>query len=184
MDGFFRKQGFYLDEADEDKVVYYKDNIFIEFYYYPEDAPNYSLIIGIGLVKNDKGLTGYESIGLWNFIHQQGDLINYKDRRFSNQEELERNLIRIRNEIIPKYAKLLWENPNKLKSMIDEQVNRNNSEYEKQIRNQKLRQAKKAFKSGLYDEAIKIFKEIGISNLSAVELKMYRIAMKHNGCYN
>lgn len=184
MDGFFRKQGFYLDEADEDKVVYYKDNIFIEFYYYPEDAPNYSLIIGIGLVKNDKGLTGYESIGLWNLIHQQGDLINYKDRRFSNQEELERNLIRIRNEIIPKYAKLLWENPNKLKSMIDEQVNRNNSEYEKQIRNQKLRQAKKAFKSGLYDEAIKIFKEIGISNLSAVELKMYRIAMKHNGCYN
>ena len=179
LDGFFQKYGFCFDETNEDKIVYYKDNIFIEFYYYPEDAPNYSLIIGIGFIKNDKGLTGYEGVGLWNVIHQQGDLINYKDRMFSSREELERNLIRIRNEIIPKYAKLLWENPNKLKNVIDEQLNRNNSKYRKQNRTQKLRQAKKAFRSGLYKEAVKIFKEIGISNLFYVELIISSRAMKH-----
>jgi len=179
LDAFFQKYGFKLGVTNEAKIVYYKGDIFLEIYYYPEDIPNYSLIIGIGFTSKDKEFIYYDGVGLWYAIDQSGDVINYQNWKFSNQEELERNLIRIREEIIERYAKPLWENPDKLRSLIDAQISESRSEYEKHIRKYRLQKAKEAFKSGLYNESVEIFEEIGVSNLSTAELQMYNLGKNH-----
>lgn len=179
LDKFFQKYGFRLNESNETKIVYSKGDIFLEIYYYPEDIPNYSLIISIGFIEKDKDFTGYDGVGLWYALYQSGDVINYQNWKFSAQEELESNLIGIRDDIIEKYAKSLWEKPDKLRSLIDSQLNESRSKYEEQVRSQRLQKAKLAFNSGLYNEAVEIFEKIGVSNLSAIELQMYTIGKNH-----
>jgi len=176
FDDVFFKYGFKLFKSNEIKVAYNKSDIFFEIYYYPEDSPNYSLMIGIGFIKENNDSVAYEGAGLWYALPQD---YNFKDWKFSNQEELEKNLKQISNNILEQYAKPLWDNPNKLRNLIDTQLNESKSNAEKQLRRQNLVKAKQAYKTGKYDEAVKIYEKVGVNNLTAVELQMYHICKKH-----
>lgn len=177
LDKFFLKYGFKLLEFNESKIIYNKADIFLEIYYFPEDIPNYSLMIGIGFIKRNNGSIGYDSVGLWYALPENG--FDYKDWKFSAQEELERNLTQICNNILEKYAKPLWENPVMLRSLIDAQLSVSGADGDEQLRISKLLKAKQAFKTGHYKVAVKIFEEVGVNNLSTVELQMYNIGKKY-----
>jgi len=177
LDMFLPKHGFKLLESSETKVIYNnKSDIFLEIYYYPEDIPNYSLMIGIGFIRRNDNSVTYEGAGLWYALPQGYD---YKDWKFSNKEGLEKNLTRICNNVFEQYAKPLWGNPNKLRNLIDTQLNESRSNAEKHLRDQSLLKAKQAFKTGKYEEAVKIYDKIGLNNLTTVEQKMYHMGKKH-----
>lgn len=176
LDKYLIKYGFKLLEANQTKITYKKDNIFLEIYYYPEDIPNYYLMIGIGFVQKDNGSLMYDGMGLWYALSQNSH--DYKHWNFSSQEELERNLAQICNDVLEKYAKSLWENPDKLRSLIDAQLNRVKEDDKEKFKSQRLLKAKQAFKAEQYNEALRIFEEVGVNNLSTVELQMYNRCRK------
>lgn len=177
LDKFFLKYGFKLLESNELKVIYNKEDIFVEIYYYPEDIPNYVLMIGIGFIKSSNGSKDYDCVGLWYALPQNS--YDFKDWKFSTQQGLKRNLSHIRKNILEKYAKPLWENPAKLRCLIDAQLNETKSGALEQMRIQNILKAKQAFKAGQYSEAVRIFEQVGVNNLSTVELQMYNIGKRN-----
>lgn len=176
LSNFFLKYGFELLESNESKITYYKDKIFMEIYYYPEDIPNYYLMISIGFAKKDKEYIEYDGVGLWCVLSQYDNY--YKNWRFSNQEELEQTLTHICNNVLEKAAKPLWENPVKLRNLIDVQLNICESDIKKQVLYRRLLEAKQAFRNEQYKVAVRIFEEC-IDDLSTAELKMYNMSKKY-----
>ena len=99
--------------------------------------------------------------------------------RFSNEEELEKILYQLCNDIFEQYAKPLWENPIKLQALIEEQDSERLLEGEKDLRKQYTNKAKHAYESGRYEEALKLYEKIGVDKLTAAERRAYYICRKH-----
>ena len=119
LGNFFQQREFQINETKIGGLFFQKDEVFIEISYDPETYPNYSptLIIGIGKDKFDKSgdPTG---IPLWYILPNDSDQFRYSFWRFSSEQELEKVMDKVLNQIIKFYMEPLWTNISLLKSKV------------------------------------------------------------------
>ena len=176
MDIYLYSNGFKIHNFTATEVIYYRNNIFLEMSYEPFDCPDYC-IIGIGYKKEVEKIQYYPSVGIWYLLPSDFGEYNWN---FSDEISLEAGLVRVRDEMIDKYIKPLWENQYCLMQKIDKYwEERSARDKEEEIRRKRLR-ARDEYKKGNYKIAIELFEEMGIENLLQVDEKMYQISLKRH----
>ncbi|MBI1927846.1 hypothetical protein HYR99_26855 [Candidatus Poribacteria bacterium] len=181
FDSYMRRCGFTDTEADESgAITYFKQNRFLRVHYYPEESPTYSPMIDVGFVAKDEdaSISRFEGIGLWYAIPEGTPVRNYGFWTFASPKELEKVLLQIRDEVVDVYARPLWEEPSRLRYFIEQQKKEIQKHYGEERMNRKKREADLAFRSGNYQEALKIYDEIDISELSRLELKRIELSSR------
>lgn len=174
FDGYMRQHGFKKSRLINDVAFYYfRESTYLSLSYDIMDRPRYPILIGIGFDQK----SFFEGIGLWYAISEY-EKLDHSFWYFSKETDLEMNLTRIRDEIIDVYARPLWGDMPQLERFIarwhQERIEAEQKEY---LKNKKG-EGKKAFKSGDFLKAVVIYKEIGLENLTAAELKRFEIAKK------
>jgi len=180
FDDYMKNLGFKFDSINEyGEVTYSKGSLFFHVGYYPETAPDYALQILAGL--SDDSLEGISSLA--THIHLSQALPEDKDRgyefwAFSNESELSKKLIFIRDKIIEVYLNPLWNDSRKLSHLIE-------IEYAKYLKKSRLDELEKkrersaaAFRSKDYSLAVNILESIKHEYLSELDKKRLQIAKK------
>lgn len=181
LDGYFAMQEFSKSVADPaGRVVYAGKGIFVEVSYWLEDAPAFAPMVAIGI---DPGYllissTTFNRIGLWYAIPENVEARQYSMWRFSNAFELEISLMRIRDEVIDVYAKPLWLHPERLAALVERRYREVLASYAEQTLNKKRLDAEAAFNTGNYEQALIIYRDIGIDSLTPTERKRCEVASK------
>lgn len=176
FDGYFYKKGFkeFLDDSFD--VTYSKSNYYIKFYYYPEDFPEYILMIDIGFFKRvNEAKVEYHSIGLWYSMPDSDESTAYWKWTFKTANELETVLKRIKDFVLVRYVDVLLNNRGELKKLVEKKEHEVTIQRNSEIKNKKIHEAEKLFKLRHYDKAMTIFEEVGILYLSSLNKKMYDI---------
>lgn len=180
FDQYFMQRGFINSKADKTGCAYFMNDIFLRVHYYLEDSPKFSPMVTIGFVKKQPNSSvESESIGLWYAVPETIEARNYESWIFSNVEELEKSLIRLRDEVVDIYAKFLWEHPLELRRLVDKLKEEVRKRYNAEIMEKKKKDAESAFRNKNYQEALKIYDEIDVSYLSPAELKRIELSRKY-----
>jgi hypothetical protein len=183
FDDFLHEEGFIIKGINEaGGVIYVKDSIFIEITYYPEDAPDYSPMVGIGIFKeNRKGQSIMNGVSLWTAILEAKPMWNYNLCHFTNKDGLHKCLVRLRDELLLEYRELLWNNPNRLKKLIEKEEQEMRLLEAKELDEELRQEAEDAFRSANYEKAISLYTKVDVSKLSPSDLKRLQIAKKQIG---
>ena len=181
FDHYLREHEFGNGEADETGcLTYHRREVFVRVYYYVEDSPKYAPMVSIGLDLKSPLAAAVEEIGVWYAVPTNAEERNYETWTFSNADELRSVLSRIRNQIVDVYARPLWEDPDRLASLID----RRNEEYDAERSNRVVKQnkqdAERAFRAHDYEKAAKLYSLINEADLSMAERKRHEIAKRHS----
>lgn len=107
---YFSFLGFVENKTKIGGAFFKKGDLFVEISYIPENAPNYSpsIIVGIGSDKYDN-LGQTTGIPAWRVLPEDGEARKYSFWKFSNEIELENVLKKIEAEILEKHMRPLWE---------------------------------------------------------------------------
>ena len=116
---FFQQRGFQTHETRVGGLFFQKGDVFVEVRYDPETYPSYSptLIIGIGKDKFDKS-GAPAGVPVWYLLPDDSDVRRYSFWRFKSEQDLEKIMDKILNQIVKLYLEPLWENVALLKSKV------------------------------------------------------------------
>lgn len=179
-DNYLKGQGFTAGQADEaGSLTYTRERVYLRVHYYVEDSPNYSPMVSIGLVGEGILYPNFDRIGLWYAIPPSVEVREYGLWRFSNAEELEEVLTRIRNEVVDVYARPLWEAPGYLAELIEKRFEEVKSERKGDMSKAKRLEAEVAFRSRKYHKAAMLYSQIDESELSSVDRKRYELSKRY-----
>jgi hypothetical protein len=114
------EDGFSVSRVETDGAVIFKCfDVFLEIGYELETAPNYSptVVIGLGDRKYDE--SGKPAgVPLWFVIRDDVPAKRYSFWKFSSEGELRAVLLRIKNEVVERYARPLWQRTEVLEKML------------------------------------------------------------------
>jgi hypothetical protein len=121
---WFDKRGFQPVEQlrSTTLAIWRRGQAFAEFKYWPEDTPDFPVMVGIGFIKDMPfGFFGprkpmLHGLGLWEVVDGD-DARSVLKGTFRNQNDLRRLLGRIRDEALP-YAEPLFEDRRAMTSAI------------------------------------------------------------------
>jgi hypothetical protein len=181
FDAYFTAHEFRLVHADPAGRVTYSDGgSFVEFSYWLEDAPKFAPMIAIGVDSRYSSAAhmGFNRIGVWYAIPETMEARQYGTWHFSDLQTLEVSLRRIRSEVIEVYAKPLWLCPKHLATLIDRRRQEVSADRDGQALEMKRRDAEAAFTSSDYEQALTIYRDIGIERLTPLEQKRVEIAIR------
>jgi len=119
MEAYFMRNGFSAAERDNSGGIFFRrDNVFVKISYYSEECPAYvlNLTIGMGGQEYDKGLLS--AVPLWYILPRDNEKCDYSSWIFSSEQQLERQLTRVVNEILMPYIDPLWRNKELLDLLI------------------------------------------------------------------
>lgn len=100
-------------------VFFQRPGVFIEIGYELETAPKYSptVIVGLGEQKYDvKGKPN--GVPLWFVIRDDNPTETYFDWKFGSEAELRSVLVRIKDEVLEKQLKPLWQEAGLLNNLL------------------------------------------------------------------
>jgi hypothetical protein len=175
-----RQHRFGKGEADEiGCLTYHRREVFVRVYYYVEDRPNYSPMVGIGLDLKSPLAPAFDKIGLWYAVPPTAEERNYETWTFSNGDELRDVLSRIRDQVVEVYARPLWEDPDQLAVLIDRRDQEYEAERTAAVVNKNKQEAERAFRAQDYEKAAELYSLINEADLSMAERKRHEIAKRH-----
>jgi hypothetical protein len=192
FDGHMQRYGFGHGEADETGALifrragewwprWHRYDRLLEIGYVVEDSPNYSPVVAIGLAP--RWAAGPNRIALHHCIPQDRSESEYPLWRFSNAEQLRQILTRIREGVVDRYARPLWEDPKSLAVEVARVTAWARTKRQNEIRMELLRRAKEeaehAFRSRDYGKAVALYDAMADSDLSKVERKRRELARKY-----
>jgi len=180
FDHYLRQHGFGNGEADEAGcLTYNRGEVFLRVHYYVEDSPNYSPMVSIGLTRTSRLIPAFDRIGLWYAIPPDAEETNYGTWTFSNADEFRQVLSRIRDEVVDVYARPLWENSDRLLTLLDRRYEEVKAERTAEIVSRNKQEAERAFRAHDYKKAAQLYGLMKDSDLSMSERKRREIAKKH-----
>ena len=116
---YFSARGFALSAAMPHRVTYRRGRCVVDLYHYPEDSPRYTLMLSIGWRPRFRSYCRErDNVGVWRAPHAN-DVPEQWLLDFRTPEELESVLGRAR-EFLELYARPLWEEPKRLRRLIDQ----------------------------------------------------------------
>jgi hypothetical protein len=124
LDPWFQERGFALVTALSTPTlrVWRKDKCFVEFNYWPEDTPEFPVMVGLGFITDlPFGFFGprkpmRQGLGLWEAVSAENDRVILAES-FRNRAELESLLVRIRERTLI-YAEALLADEKAMKLAI------------------------------------------------------------------
>ena len=177
LDYFMRKNWFSKCIVQEHGgVIFYRKSFFIEITYYPEDNPKYFPMVNIGMVD---GSGSRRLLGLWSVIPDTDKDRNYSQLSFSSESQLRLVLRKLSNGVITRFAFPLCEDSERFEHILCVKEESRKLDFEGSMQKTLKRQAKEAFQNGRYREAVKLYEEIPLDNLSALEFKRLDFAKSH-----
>jgi hypothetical protein len=183
LDAYLIRHGFVRSDMATPTVVrYVRHGVYLDVSYWIEDAPQFVPMIGIGLLQTAPGDDRLiaDGIGLWYAVKMQDNQKVYPQWRFSNQRQMETALVHLRDDIIEQYARVLWENPERLQHLVQTWhsgvEDANGTEGERR----QSRRAESAFEAGDYVRALRIYEEMSANLLSPIDRKRMEIARKRS----
>lgn len=177
---YLRQHGFGEGEADEiGSLTFHRGEVVLRVYYWVEDRPNYSPMVSMRLDLKSPLAPAFDEIGLWYAVPANAEEHNYETWHFSNAEELRSVLSRIRDQVVDVYARPLWEDPDRLASLIDRRFAEYEAERSNRVVNQNKQDAERAFRAQDYEKAAKLYGAINEADLSLAERKRHEIAKRH-----
>ena len=181
FDDYLKGHGFGHGQADQTgSLTYRRERTFLQIHYYVEDSPNYSPMVTLGRVRNAWLRPVFDRIGLWYAIpSDDAEARDYELWRFSDAEQLEAALTRIRREVIEVYARPLWEHPQQLSALIRTRHGEVEAERQTDMVKSKKAEAERAFRAADYRLAATLYGELGESSLSELERKRYELSRKY-----
>ena len=89
-----------------------------------------------------------------------------------------RALESLRDDVLPTYAKPLWEDPQLLRQLINRTHSEQDAKDEAEEVERKRRQAEAAFQAGNYSETVNIYAEFSPVDLTRTDQKRFEIARR------
>ena len=114
------EDGFAVSRVEADGAVIFKRfDVFLEIGYELETAPNYSptVVIGLGEKKYDEAGKP-AGVPLWFVIRDDEPTKRYSFWKFSTEAELREVLFRIKNEVLDRHVRHLWQRTELLEKML------------------------------------------------------------------
>ena len=180
FDDFLSSYGFSrVREEKELGVVYRRDEVFLEFTYWPEDYPRYLPMVGIGFFeRSTEGRACRRGVSLWSTVPEAAPERHEELSKFSSELELRAILNRIRETVILKYGRPAWEQPTRLREIVvSKQKEEATTRVEAKIADLR-REAKTAFDGGKYQDVIIAYSKIPEPAMSAIDRKRLVVAKK------
>lgn len=158
---------------DRTSVLYSNGEIILDVGYWPEDYPNYSLMIGLGFLQGRRYLVD-SCIGLWYAMPPDKQV----PWRFRSEQELETVLRLLRDDVLPAYAEPLWREPQLLRQLINRYQSERSAKGEAEAVQRERRKAEVAFKTGNFREVVRIYSELSPVDLTPTDRKRFDLARK------
>lgn len=137
--------------------------------------PKVSVRVGIGYV-NDDGFYNY--VGLWAAIPESDPRRHYWDWLFSNAEELEAVMRRIRDEVVDVFALPLWDRPGAIKELVDRYEEEQRLKALAEAAERTKQEAHAAFQEGDYAKTVALYERLTLAELEPSHRKRLEIARK------
>ena len=182
LDQYLAALGFAFNEvgSTSTSVKYSKDDLYIEFSHWPEDAPRYVVMSVLGLDNTRDGTLSYPKVGLWYIVREKALEEERNDWDFSTSEELEAVLFRMRDEVLETYVRPLWDDRPSLLEIIQQSEQEHKTiEKARMGESKSVSQARAAFDEGNYSLALKLYRTVDPSILTKADLKRIDIAVEH-----
>jgi hypothetical protein len=180
FDHYLRQHGFGNGEADETgSLTYHRGEVTLQVYYWVEDFPDYSPMVSLGVDLKSPLVLASDAIGLWYAVPPNAEERNYETWHFSNAEEMRSVFTRIRDEVVEVYARPLWDDPDRLASLIDRRAEEYDAERSAEVVKRNKQDAERAFRAQDYEKAAKLYASINETDLSLAERKRHEIAKRH-----
>jgi hypothetical protein len=177
---YLRQHGFGEGEADEiGCLTFHRRDVVLRVYYWVEDRPNYSPMVSMRLDLKSPLAPAFDEIGLWYAVPPSAEEHNYETWYFSNADELRSSLSRIRDQVVDVYARPLWEDPDRLASLIDRRFAEYKAERSADVVNRNKQDAERAFRAQDYEKAAQLYGSMNEADLSNAERKRHEIAKRH-----
>jgi|ERR1041385_410881 hypothetical protein len=177
LDSYFAGCGFAPLEFKENRIgiAYSNEEIVVDFDYWPEDFPNYCLMIGLAFRQRNRYVRD-SGVGLWY------SMPNDKQElwRFKNEDELVGVFAHVRDDILPTFGEPLWNDPQLLRQLVTRFRSEQDAKEESGEVERQKRRAEAAFKSGHFNEVVRIYSELSSIDLSSTDRKRLAIAQKRS----
>ncbi len=175
FDSYLAQHGFqYLKLNSKTRVTYGSGDQVISFSYWIEDAPRY--VVGVGL---DVG----------NYDTEKGadlsDLVPIDDHRakywgweFNDADSLHQIFLRIRDNVLPRYALPFWQQTDLLQNALNRVESGRQAKEASDEANKLRNQAAAAFRNKNFQEAVHLYRKISPIDLSPADQKRLEISLK------
>jgi hypothetical protein len=158
------------------EVMYERFPIRLRVHYLPEEPRPYSPMVSIGFVPGfDPQLQG-SMIGLWYVIPADDEGRGYSDWRFDSEAQLSAVLKPIRDQLIDRYARPLWEEPQRLRELLERQLGELKEERLARIFERDRAAAIRAFADGDYARTVELYSGLPESLLARSDAKRLAIS--------
>jgi len=171
--GFEATTGSRGETQDATSLLYSSGEIMTDFSYWPEDFPNYSLMIGLGFPHGRRYLVD-SCIGLWYAMPSD----KQETWRFRSEQELEKVLCHVRGDVLPAYAEPLWKDPQLLRQLINRSRSERAAKREVELVERERRQAEVAFRAANFKEVVRIYSEFSPVDLTSTDRKRFQLSRK------
>lgn len=178
LDQFFDAEGFSRRTSGTTEVAYERGSLFVEFSYYVEDAPNYSLIVVIGMNESpsEQDRRGAKRLPLALVDDSIPQSVEFW--RFRSELELREILRSMRDDALLDQARTVWDDPRRFDSLYERHVSKIFQNAREAEDARLLADARKAFADHDYQTALRSFVLLGRDKLSPVDAK--RLAWARN----
>ena len=175
FDSYLAQHGFqYLKLNSKTRVTYGNGDQNISFSYWIEDAPRY--VVGVGLdVGNYDAEKGAD---LSDLVPIDDHKAKYWEWEFNDADSLHQIFLRIRDNVLPRYALPFWQQTDLLQNALNRVESGRQAKDASDEANKLRNQAAAAFRNKDFQEAVRLYRKISPIDLSPADQKRLEISLK------
>lgn len=98
---------------------FHRRNVFLDITYYPEDCPDYSAMVNLGVTDADGASQAEVSFGLWLVIPEDVIERRYSLWTFSSEEEALVVMKRVRDRVVKQYLPPLLDDEKRIRELSE-----------------------------------------------------------------
>ena len=181
LDSYLAQNGFQnLKLHRPTRVIYGNGEQIIGFSYWTEDAPRY--VVGVGL---DVGNYDTEKgADLSDLVPIDDHKAKYWGWEFNDADSLHQICLRIRDNVLPRYALPFWQQTDLLQNALNRVESGRQAKEASDEANKLRNQAAAAFRNKNFQEAVRLYRKISPIDLSPADQKRLEISLKRTRASN
>jgi len=166
-------EGFEATVTERARAEFTKGELLLRISYLAEEGSPRGLNVGLGFAYSD-GST--ETVGLWALVPAGADR-GFEAARFVDENELEGVLERLRDEALCDWTTAYWRHPDRLVTALQDAAVQRDEQHQRAVDERQLHEARKAFASGNFQEAVDRYAMAG-GELSSVDVQRLKVARR------
>ena len=181
FDSYLAQHGFqHLKLTSQTRVIYGNGNQTISFSYWIEDAPRY--VVGVGLDVGD--YHSEKGADLSDLVRIDDDEAKYWEWEFNDADSLHQICLRIRDNVLPRYALPFWQQTDLLQNALNRVESGRQAKEASDEANKLRNQAAAAFRNKNFHGTVRLYRKLSPIDLSPADQKRLEIALKYTRASN